>query len=73
MLEHMQTCILILRCRLVTVHKPLPGVCKAGSGFRKHLLLILVHVYRIRPCWLGLWVGIDLARPQPPGIIRGVI
>ena len=36
----------------------------------QHLLLVLVHVHCVGLGGLGLGVRVDLAGPQPPGVVR---
>jgi len=50
-----------------------PRVGQARARLGQHLLLVLVHVDRVGPRGLGLRVGVDLAGPQPPRVVRRVI
>ena len=46
------------------------GVGETRPTLLQHLLFVLVHVDGIGARRFGLWVGVDLTRAQPPGIIR---
>ena len=59
---------LLLTCLALGLFATCVG--KARPSLREHLLLILVHVDRIGARGLALGVRVDLARPEPPRVVR---
>lgn len=45
-------------------------ICQSNSDFSKHLLLVLIHINRVWPCWLRLRIWVDFSRTQLPQVIR---